>query len=154
MSEDQIIVIASKPFDGKARTRIAHVASLWDDSKILTNKESRNGTIEGTLQQGTTRRLVHRFETWKTQDDLNFVKSSDITQVIDFNGTKPGNGSEHYEKAKSSFGSAETAACQSMRDAVDQTTEAAVVHALSHGTTKCSTTVAFTEAFQQTAELS
>ena len=101
MSEDQIIVIASKPFDGEARTRIAHVASLRDNLKILTNKgvseqrkvsfqiidfslhtESRIGTIEGTLQQGTTRRLVHRFETWKTQDDLNFVKSSDVTQVI------------------------------------------------------------------------
>lgn len=72
--------------------------------RLFFHTEPRNGTIEGTLQQGTTRRLVHRFETWKTQDDLNFVKSSDITQVIDFNGTKPGNGSEHYEKAKSSFG--------------------------------------------------
>ena len=38
MSEDQIIVIASKPFDGEARTRIAHVASLRDNLKILTNK--------------------------------------------------------------------------------------------------------------------
>ena len=30
------------------------------------------------------RKLVNHVETWKTHDDVNFVKSADITHFIDF----------------------------------------------------------------------
>ena len=45
------------------------------------------GAGEGTTRtQGEVRKLVNHVETWKTHDDVNFVKSADVTHFIDFGG--------------------------------------------------------------------
>lgn len=34
--------------------------------------------------QGEVRKLVNHMETWKTHDDINFIKSADVTHFLDF----------------------------------------------------------------------
>ena len=38
----------------------------------------------GLDKKGQVRRLQNHIETWKTHDDINFVKSADLTHFIDF----------------------------------------------------------------------
>jgi len=155
MSEDHFIVIGSKKIDSKRPAHTAQFASLSDDLNIFLKEESRERFVDSALLQGTSHRLIHRFETWKTHDDLNFVKVSDVTQVVDFKGTtKTEKGIAHekegsFESTRSPGTAHLPTAGQigTVRSSMDKTTEEAVVHALVHGSTKCNTTVAFTEAF-------
>ena len=84
---------------GSIRVTIGWPQHLLERRYILTTQfvfgvvnfptftESRERFVDSALLQGTSHRLIHRFETWKTHDDLNFVKVSDVTQVVDFKGT-------------------------------------------------------------------
>ena len=45
------------------------------------------GASEGggeSRRQGEMRKLVNPVETWKTHDEINFVKSADVTHFLDF----------------------------------------------------------------------
>jgi hypothetical protein len=138
------------------------------------------GEGEGETRKGTIRRLVNHLETWKTYDETNFAKSADVTHFIDFGEESRDNidvlrqnellrcvmlaarvlafspnllpvkiiSSHHghpvflnrYTTLSGKFTTA----------AADSAAEEAVIHTLTHGMAKCTTTVAFHEEFEDT----
>ena len=88
MSEDQFLIVGSKSLvaslvGGKDLGGGRRVATLHNDISL----DAIKGTSEGggdSRRQGEMRKLVNPVETWKTHDEINFVKSADVTHFLDF----------------------------------------------------------------------
>eukprot|EP00740_Mantoniella_antarctica_P018685 CAMPEP_0198701910 /NCGR_PEP_ID=MMETSP1468-20131203/388457_1 /TAXON_ID=1461545 /ORGANISM="Mantoniella sp, Strain CCMP1436" /LENGTH=155 /DNA_ID=CAMNT_0044460361 /DNA_START=141 /DNA_END=608 /DNA_ORIENTATION=+ len=152
MSEDQFLILAPKAlvtslFGGGASPGGGlGVGTLHNDISLALSKGS-----SGPRKQGELRKLANHVETWKTHDDINFVKSADITHVLDFGDPERAGGDclRQNELLRYKSNPDEDGAAQEQTDnLVDSVAEEAVAHTLLHGMTKCTTTVAFFEDFE------
>lgn len=100
--------------------------------------------VEAHLFGGTCK-LSRDFEVWKTQDGVNFLKSGDVTHVIDLAAHDMLRKGKHRDRFCDDEVKKSGLASRSQK--LEVAAEDSVVNTLLHGMAKCNTTVAFIESF-------
>uniref|UniRef100_A0A7S0GQ80 Uncharacterized protein n=1 Tax=Micromonas pusilla TaxID=38833 RepID=A0A7S0GQ80_MICPS len=145
MAEDHVLVLAPKSFASKLSKREGKVGVLNTDVSFDVDAGVVTGVGEGESRQGTIRRLVNHVETWKTYDETNFAKSADVTHFIDFGEASQENTDVLRQNELLRYTALSS---EAPTVAANSAAEEAVIHTLTHGMAKCTTTVAFHEEFE------
>jgi len=122
---------------------------LVSDSSVSGQSDARgmhvwHDQVEAHLFGGTCK-LSRDFEVWKTQDGVNFLKSGDVTHVIDLAAHDMLRKGKHRDRFCDDEVKKSGLASRSQK--LEVAAEDSVVNTLLHGMAKCNTTVAFIESF-------